>query len=155
MIEMKTFHASRDRLRILIVIDNVRTHGSRSIRFLPWNILRRIASEHVGVNDPRPAVHPISCFGIRFIGERRRNRRSDATDEFLLSSNTMSANANVGQAVAQDLATTARTVTIVVNGVDWSRYLDQAPGARVYVERGWRRRVAYNSKLRLDLRDLF
>ena len=43
----------------------------------------------------------------------------------------MSANAKVGQAVAQDLATAARTVTIVVNGVDWSRYLDHAPGAWV------------------------
>jgi hypothetical protein len=60
----------------------------------------------------------------------------------------MSANAKVGQAVAQGLATAARTVTIVVNGVDWSRYLDQAPGAWIYVERGWRRRVAHNSKLR-------
>jgi hypothetical protein len=43
----------------------------------------------------------------------------------------MSANANVGQAVAQHLATAACTVTIVVNGVDWSRYLDHAPGAWV------------------------
>lgn len=30
----------------------------------------------------------------------------------------MSANANVGQAVAQDLPTAARTVSIDVNGVD-------------------------------------
>ena len=40
----------------------------------------------------------------------------------------MTANAKVGQAVAQGLATAARTVTIVVNSVDWSRYLDHAPG---------------------------
>ena len=65
----------------------------------------------------------------------------------------MSANAKVGQAVAQDLATAARTVTIVVNGVNWSRYLDQAPGPGSTLS-GWRRRVAHNSKLRLDLRDL-
>jgi hypothetical protein len=51
---------------------------------------------------------------------------ADATDEFLPSSNT---NANVGQAVAQQLATAARTVTIVVNGVDSSGYLDHAPSS--------------------------
>ena len=136
------------------MIDNVRTHGSRSIRFLPWNVLRRIASEHVGVNDPRPAVHPILALELDLSGNGEEIDGAMLRMSSLLSSNTMSANAKVGQAVAQGLATAARTVTIVVNGVEWSRYLDQAPEAWIYVERGWRRRVAHNSKLRLDLRDL-
>jgi hypothetical protein len=46
----------------------------------------------------------------------------------------MSTNANVGQVVAQDLATAARTVTIDVIGVDSSRfYLNHA--ARAWVLR--------------------
>jgi hypothetical protein len=75
--------------------------GPRSIRYLLWNWINR---------------------------EWRTNRRSDATDEFL-ELKYDECERDVGQAVAQDLATAACTVTIVVNGVDSSGYLDHAPRA--------------------------